>query len=220
MNHAASSALPLSAATRQPQQLRLSVWRRKISCACGGGLLSFNCCRCFCCCCCSLVGAFVCVCSAFFSACHTVLLLNAVGTYVCVGVCLCVRGASLGSLVRKHIYVATCCCISFQNFTIHRSTPGRQAGRQWKQCPDQVLSHLHTEDSPTHPLTYPHTLILYPTTRMTNNFWHMMPQCTQREFHFVASSNGSEMQYGENWEIFDRKAAPRPLPLIHPLLGS
>lgn len=36
-----------------------------------------------------------------------------------------------------------------------------------------------------------------------------MPQCTQREFHFVASSNGSEMQYGENWEIFDRKAAPR-----------
>lgn len=166
MNHAASSALPLSAATRQPQQLRLSVWRRKISCACGGGLLSFNCCRCFCCCCCSLVGAFVCVCFCFLLSLPYGLTIEC-SEYVCVGVCVsvCVRGASLGSLVRKHIYVTTCCCISFQNFTIHRSTPGTQAGRQAVKTvprPGPVSSaYRGLSHTPTHTPTATHTVSNY-----------------------------------------------------------
>lgn len=132
MNHAASSALPLSAATRQPQQLRLSVWRRKISCACGGGLLSFNCCRCFCRCCCSLVGAFVCVCFCFLLSLPYGLTIECSG-YVCVGVWVSVFVCTwsvpwqLGTQTYLCGYVLLHIFSKFYNSQVHARQAGRQA---------------------------------------------------------------------------------------------
>lgn len=152
MNHAASCALPLSAATRHLWQLRLPVCRRKISCA-GDGLLSFNCCCLCCCCCCSLVAGFVCLCFCFLHSLPYGLTIEC-SSYVCV-----CTWASLGSFVCKHIYVATCCCISFQNFTIHQSTPARQAGKAGSEnscpsrscliCIQRTLPHTHPTPTQT-----------------------------------------------------------------------
>lgn len=156
MNHAASSALPLSAATRQPQQLRLSVWRRKISCACGGGLLSFNCCRCFCCCCCSLVGAFVCVCFCFLLSMPYGLTIECSG-YVCVGVWVCVFVCTwsvpwqLGTQTYLCGYVLLHIFSKFYNSQVHARQAGRQAGsensaptRSCLICIQRTLPHTYT----------------------------------------------------------------------------
>lgn len=159
MNHAASSALPLSAATRQPQQLRLSVWRRKISCACGGGLLSFNCCRCFCCCCCSLVGAFVCVCFCFLLSLPYGLTIECSG-YVCVGVCVCVYVERPLAAWYANIFMwlrAAAYLFKILQFTGPRQA-GRQAGsensaptRSCLICIQRTLPHTHSH---THTHSY------------------------------------------------------------------
>lgn len=100
---------------------------------------------------------------AFFTACHTVLLLNAVATYVCVcGRPLAASYANIFMWLRAAAYL----------FKILQFTSPRQPGRQARQAVKTVprpgpVSSAYRGHSHTHT---PHPLRLYPPTGMTNNF--------------------------------------------------
>lgn len=102
---------------------------------------------------------------AFFSACHTVLLLNAVGTYVWVSVCVYMWSVpwQLGTQTYLCGYVLLHIFSKFYNSQVHARQAGSENSAPTRSCLICIQRTLpHTP--------HQHPLILYPPTRMTNNF--------------------------------------------------